>query len=350
MLGKKYTAIETWIWDSLSPVESDSAHQLFDNMLLQGGGKLPVINVGQNLREPAHFADEAMIQQFAAVVGDVRDVLDVGPGDGWPALRIAPFVKQVVGIDLSNRRVEVCKANAERLRINNARFMHMPATELDLAENSFDAVVASSSIEQTPNPLQALEQVYRVLRPGGRFMVKFESLDVTLTGALAEAVVLRDHFDSSHGWYYSLKHRDPPWERDYLVRFQHTPEMAEAFGKAREMIAQAGDNPTAVREIGVDFLETNKASVESCSYYELEHFTAQTMVETLEEIGFAEVRSLYSAGKLANLLVPHLNMADLPEQQLNDLPRALAQLALKLPAPLDQGQPVVATKPETPRN
>ena len=64
---------------------------------------------------------------------------------------------------------------------------------------------------------------------------------------------------------------------------------------------------------------------------------------------FEDVRVLYSAGKLARLIFPHLNLTDMPEPQISDLTRALAQLSLGLPAPLDQGQPVVARKPETPR-
>ncbi|MEO0108191.1 MAG: class I SAM-dependent methyltransferase [candidate division WOR-3 bacterium] len=347
MIGKKYTPIESWIWEHLQPVESDSATQSYDNILLQGGGKLPLINTPLNLRDIAHFADEAQIQEFVAATRDAQDILDIGTGDGWPALRIAPFVRMVTAIDASARRIEVSRANAAHLHIHNVRFQKMSAVALDFSTGSFEVVIAASSIEQTPNPIRALEEVYRVLKPGGRFLVSFESLDVALDRPLVERVALREHFDGTAGWYYCLKHRDPPWERNYLVRFKSTPEVAQAFARARDILAQAGDNPAQVREIGIELLESQLAQLHSSSYYELEHFTTKTMVETLEDIGFENVRGYYSAARLARLFFPQINVADLTDLELQELAHALGQMALHLPAPTDQGQPVMANKPET---
>jgi ubiquinone/menaquinone biosynthesis C-methylase UbiE len=346
VIRKKYTAVETWIWDNLQPEESNSAAQTYDAMIWQAEGKLPVINQPLNLRDPAHFADEARIREYLVQIKGAEEVLDIGPGDGWPALRIAPHVRMVTGIDASLRRVEVSRSNAERLKIDNVKFAKMSAVELDFADKSFDAVVAASSIEQTPNPIQALQEAFRVLKPGGGFSVDFESFDVTRQEPLSEAVSLLEHPDGVLGWHYRMKHRDPPWERDYLVKLKPVPETAEAFKKARELIAQAGDNPTTVREIGVEFLEANKTGVQASSYYELEHFTTQTMIESLEDVGFTDVRTVYSAARLARLIFPALSTSQMSDEQLTELAQALAEIAASLPAPLDQGQPVVATKPK----
>jgi len=42
-------------------------------------------------------------------------VLDIGPGDGWPLLRIAPLLKAVTGAEPSQRRVDAIAAAVERL-------------------------------------------------------------------------------------------------------------------------------------------------------------------------------------------------------------------------------------------
>lgn len=345
MIGKKYTAVENWLWGNLEPEESDSGRQTYDNMLLQADGRLPVINVPLNLRDPLHFADEAMIQEFVAQLKDVREVLDIGPGDGWPSLRIAPYVRMVTGIDPSERRVEVCRANAERLRIENAKFQKMSVVELNFADASYDAVLAATSIEQTPDPMRAMEQVFRVLRPGGRFCVKFESFDVALSEPLSETVALREHVDGSFGWHYCLKHKDPPWERDYLVKFNPVPEVMQVFEKARALVAQAGDNPTQVREIGVEFLDANRSLIIESSYYELEHFTTRSMIETLEDVGFVNVQVNYSGAELARLAFPQLKLDGLSDELLQELSRTIGCVAAALPAPLDLGQPVLAFKP-----
>lgn len=342
---KKYTALETWLWENLKPGESDSVHQTYDNIIWQGDGRLPVINLPQNLRDIAHFADEALIQGIVAYVRDAADVLDIGPGDGWPILRIAPYVRMVTGIEPSSRRLEVCRTNAERLRLTNVRFHEMSATALNFADNSFDAVVAASSIEQTANPFQSLAEVFRVLKPGGRFWVMFESPDVEMSTPIRETVTLREHPDGSLGWHYSLKHRSPPWERNYLVEFPSVPEVVSQFEQARAVIAQSGSDPAQVPEVGSALLQALIGHVQRCSYYELEHFTSDTMKQTLEEIGFTGVNPSYSPAKLARLLWPHLHISSMSDEQLRDLAQALGQMSIGLPAPLDQGQPVLATKP-----
>jgi len=347
MITKKQTPIETWLWENLKPEVSNSAAQTYENLAQQADGKLPVINQPLDLSNPAHFRDEAQIQQIAALVKDAREVLDLGCGDGWPSLRIAPVVRSVTGIDASNRRVDMARANGEHLGLTNVKFQVMSAADLDFADGSFGAVVAASSIEQTEEPLKVMDQAFRVLRPGGKLFVMFEALDTRLARPIIEEVTLREHPDNTLGWHYSLKHKAPAWERDYLVRFNSTPDIVAAFMTARDTITRIGNNPFEIPEIGLQFIETNKASIQSCTFYELEHFSAQTMVESLEDAGFTDVRSVYSAGRLADLLMPEFEPALLKDKQLAVAAAAIGKLALALPAPLDQGQPVVAFKPQS---
>ena len=345
MISKKHTATENWLWDNLKPETSDSARQTFDNLARQSGGSLPVIDLPLDLSSQPHFRDEAQVQQVVALVKDCREILDVGCGDGWPSLRIAPYVRTVTGVDASARRIEVTRANAERLKLTNVKFQQMSATELDFADESFGAVVAASSLEQTDEPLKAMEQACRVLRPGGRLFVFYEALDAQLARLAVEEVVFAEHPDGTLGWHYCLKHKSPAWERDYLVKFNTTPEIAAAFAVARDTISRVGNNPIEIPEIGIQFLEANKGGSQECTYYELEHFSAEAMVQSLEDAGFTDVRSVYSAGLLADKLFPELEPALLKDNQLALLAAALGRLALALPAPLPQGQPVIATKP-----
>jgi ubiquinone/menaquinone biosynthesis C-methylase UbiE len=344
-MSKKHTAIENWLWETLRPETSDSARQTYDNMAQQGNGQLPVIDQPLDLSCQAHFRDESQIQQIVAQLKDCREILDIGCGDGWPSLRLAPHVRSVTGIDASARRIDVTRANAERMKLTNVKFQQMTATELDFADGSFGAAVAASSFEQTEDPLRAMEQAYRVLRSGGRLFVLYESLDVRLARSTAEEVFLAEHPDGTLGWHYCLKHKSPAWERDYLVRFNTTPEIAAAFATARETIGRVGDNPFEIPEIGVQFLEANKNSIQGCSYYELEHFSAEAMIQSLEDAGFTDVRSVYSAGHIADKLFQELEPALLKDNQLAILAAAIGRLTLDLPAPLQHGQPVIATKP-----
>ena len=82
---------------------------------------------------------------------------------------IAPMVKGVVGVDASLKRVQICTENADKLGIKNVKFIRVPPGEkTPFIDNSFDCVTAASSIEQTPNPKETLEEMFRILKPGGK--------------------------------------------------------------------------------------------------------------------------------------------------------------------------------------
>lgn len=342
-MPKKYTVIETWIVNEVNPVESTSAAQTYER-LEKVAGALPVIDVPQNLSEESHFVEEAQVRDFVAHLAGARHVLDIGCGDGWPLLRIAPFFESVTGIDAALRRVETAKANAERLGLKNVVVKSMSALTIDFPDGSFDGVTAASGIEQTSDPYQALREVFRVLKPGGKFRVYFETYADDGRG-VTEKVFITETEDTL-GYHYVLKHSRPPWERNYLVKFSPTPEMKEEFRKLKEFIDRRGFVPTQVPEIGLEFLERNQHAITDGSWYELEHFTTASMKETLEEIGFTDVRICYSAGTFARRVWPRISPDGLNDAQLKSLAQALAELTVTVETSVVAGEPITAIKPE----
>lgn len=342
-MPKKYTVIETWIVNEVKPVESNSAEQTYER-LEKVAGTLPVLDVPQNLNEESHFVDEAQIRDFVAHLGGARQVLDIGCGDGWPLLRIAPFFESVTGIDAAERRVATAKAHAEKLGLKNVAVKKMSALALDFPDESFDGITAASAIEQTPDPYQALREVFRVLKPGGKLRIYFETYAASSKGVTEQVFVSETSEDL--GYHYVLKHASPPWERSYLVKFSSTPEMKEEFRKLKELIERLGPVPTQAPEIGLEFLQRNQTQITGGSWYELEHFTSTTMKQTLEEIGFTDVRICYSAGTFARKIWPRIGMDGLNTIQLKDLAQALAELTATVETSSVDGEPITATKPE----
>ncbi len=342
-MAKKYTVLETWIVNETKPEESNSASQTYDRMGQQAAGKLPVIDVEQDFQDEKHFYDEARIRDFVAHLAGAATVLDIGPGDGWPLLRIAPFFKSVTGIDPSQKRVDGCQANAEKLGITNVTVKKLSAMELDFKDNSFDGVVAASSIEQCADPFQVLREVFRVLKPGGKFRVEFECFSQQEKG-VTERVFLTET-EESLGYHYVLQHHRPPWERNYLVKLSNEPETNKAFKKLADLIERIGPNPSLNPEVGLQFLERNQAAITKSSWYELEHFTSVTMKETLEEVGFVNVRISFSAATLARTMWPRIKESGLSDEQVKNVLQGLADVAVRLDAPASLGEPVVAVKP-----
>lgn len=98
-------------------------------------------------------------------------VLDVACGTGLVALEAAQAVGpsgRVVGIDLSDRMVAAAQRAADERRLPNAGFARMDAERLALPDAGFDVAICALGLMYMPEPLQALREMRRVLRQGGR--------------------------------------------------------------------------------------------------------------------------------------------------------------------------------------
>lgn len=100
-----------------------------------------------------------------------EQVLDVACGTGLVSLDAALSVGprgQVTGVDLSARMVEAAERRAQARQLHQARFQRMDAEQLTLADASVDAALCAFGLMYLPEPEQALRELVRVLRPGGR--------------------------------------------------------------------------------------------------------------------------------------------------------------------------------------
>ncbi len=124
----------------------------------------------------AALAGSRLFQDFYRIVArQVRDrlpagrVLDIGTGPGRLPVLIAgesPLL-QVTGLDLSPDMVKIASQKAENRGLKNVAFRQGSAAELPFADGEFDLVISTLSFHHWKQPEQALDEVYRVLRPGG---------------------------------------------------------------------------------------------------------------------------------------------------------------------------------------
>jgi ubiquinone/menaquinone biosynthesis C-methylase UbiE len=112
----------------------------------------------------------AWLELFARFSGRPHEVLDVGCGTGFIALRFAELGHTVTGIDLSPLMLDRAQSKAERAGFE-IDFRGGDASELDCEDETFDIVVARHVVWNLPNPELGVAEWLRVLRPGGRLLV-----------------------------------------------------------------------------------------------------------------------------------------------------------------------------------
>ena len=96
----------------------------------------------------------------------IRDmeVLEIATGPGLLARHVAPAAKRMVATDYSDGMIAEAKKGECPA---NLTFEVADAMNLPYADNSFDAVLIANALHIVPDPVKALNEIERVLRPGG---------------------------------------------------------------------------------------------------------------------------------------------------------------------------------------
>ena len=96
-------------------------------------------------------------------------VADIGAGTGFMTAGLAPLVKRVYVVDGSASMLEVAKKNLSEW--DNVEYHEADGSHLPFPEESLDAVFANMYLHHTIDPLAAIQEMVRVLRPGGRLVI-----------------------------------------------------------------------------------------------------------------------------------------------------------------------------------
>ncbi len=100
-----------------------------------------------------------------------ESLLDIGTGTGHILQVLASHVGSAVGVDISHDMLKVARAQLDRRELRNCHVRHADMYQLPFADSSFDAVTFHQVLHFADDPLAALGEAVRVLRPAGRLVV-----------------------------------------------------------------------------------------------------------------------------------------------------------------------------------
>jgi len=98
-------------------------------------------------------------------------LIDVACGTGLVSFPAAEKVRPtgfVLATDISDEMVKICAETAIEKKISNIQFKRMDAEELDVQDEQYNVALCALGLMYVPDPIKALKEMYRVIRPGGR--------------------------------------------------------------------------------------------------------------------------------------------------------------------------------------
>jgi len=111
--------------------------------------------------------------------------VDLGSGRGNDVIKLADEVGEagyVYGIDISEGMIAKAQANIQKFEVKNAEIIKAELERLPLEENLVDLIISNCTINHASNKLAVWQEVHRILKPGGRFVVS----DIYATSTIAD--------------------------------------------------------------------------------------------------------------------------------------------------------------------
>jgi ubiquinone/menaquinone biosynthesis C-methylase UbiE len=129
----------------------------------------------------------ALAHQVAEQLPPGADVLEVAPGPGYFAIELAKLGDyRITGLDISETFVEIAKQKATEANVQ-VDFRHGNASGMPFQSDSFDFLLCRAAFKNFSAPLGALQEMHRVLKPGGRALI-IDLLKDTPNESVSQAV------------------------------------------------------------------------------------------------------------------------------------------------------------------
>jgi len=134
------------------------------------------------------------MDEFKALARRIADelpmesrVLEVAPGPGYFAIELAKLGSyRITGVDISHSFVDIARRNARQAGVE-VDFQQGNAANMPFPDESFDFLLCRAAFKNFSEPVRALQEMYRVLKPGARALVIDLRKDAPME-SIAEAV------------------------------------------------------------------------------------------------------------------------------------------------------------------
>ncbi|NYE09188.1 ubiquinone/menaquinone biosynthesis C-methylase UbiE [Bacillus niacini] len=129
-------------------------------------------NAASYVSSPIHKDGKDLLKMIEmAVINGQEELLDIATGGGHTANAFAPLVKKVTAVDLTEELLAAAESFITENGHQNVEFVQGDAEQLPITNESFDIVTCRIAPHHFPNVDLFIKEVYRVLKPGGQFLL-----------------------------------------------------------------------------------------------------------------------------------------------------------------------------------
>ena len=132
-------------------------------------GRVAAWYAKNTLRDIAEF--QALAHRLTKDLPADARILEVAPGPGYLSIELAQQGQyRITGLDISKTFVEIATENARRASLK-IDFQQGNASAMPFPKDTFDFIVCRAAFKNFSQPAAAMNEMYRVLRPGGRALI-----------------------------------------------------------------------------------------------------------------------------------------------------------------------------------
>jgi ubiquinone/menaquinone biosynthesis C-methylase UbiE len=200
-------------------------------------GKVATWYAKNTAKDMAEF--QALAERLSRQLSPGCRVLEVAPGPGYLAIELAkrgPY--EVSGLDISKTFVEIAARNAREASLQ-IDFRQGNAAAMPFSADTFDLIVCRAAFKNFSQPVEAMNEMHRVLKPGGRALIIDLRKDASMDDI--EAYINGAHLGWTNSLIYKLTFR-------YLL-------IPRAYSKQQftAMASRSQFGAAAIEESGIGF-------------------------------------------------------------------------------------------------
>jgi len=110
------------------------------------------------------------VQKLLAAM-PIGDLLDIGTGTGRLLRILGKLADQAVGVDISSKMLLVARSNLQAAGLSHCMVRHANMYKMPFTNGSFDTITIDDVLNEAENPVAAVAEAARILRPNGRLLL-----------------------------------------------------------------------------------------------------------------------------------------------------------------------------------